>query len=114
VPGGGWRIESLTQRSLPGVRAGGEALTVNRAVIALGNRHQLVYYWFQQRGRVLTNEYAVKWYLLWDALTRNRTDGALVRLVASIPESGDMAAVDAELTEFAAAATPTLIPYVPN
>ena len=28
---------------------------------------------------VMTNDYLVKWYLFQDALTRNRTDGALVR-----------------------------------
>jgi exosortase D (VPLPA-CTERM-specific) len=114
LPGGGWRIESLTQRTLPGAGAGREALTVNRVVIRLGNRRQLVYYWFQQRGRALTNEYAVKLYLLWDALARNRTDGALVRLMMPLPQSGKMAAVDAELAEFAAAAAVTLSPYIPN
>ena len=30
-----------------------------------------------QRGRNLTNEYAVKWFIFWDSLTRQRTDGAL-------------------------------------
>jgi exosortase D (VPLPA-CTERM-specific) len=114
VPGGGWRIESLTQQTLPGARTGHQMLTVNRVVIRLGNRRELIYYWFQQRGRVLTNEYAVKWYLLWDALIRNRTDGALVRLMTPIPQSGDVAAVEAELAEFAAAVAPTLTPYVPN
>src|SRR5438034_8174067 len=38
----------------------------------------LVYYWFQQRGRDMTNEYLVKWYLFWDSLTRSRSDGAMV------------------------------------
>jgi EpsI family protein len=64
----------------------GQPLRVNRTVIALGESRQLVYYWFQQRGRVLTNEYLVKWYLFWDSLTRNRSDGSLVRLIVSLPE----------------------------
>jgi EpsI family protein len=114
LPGGGWQITSLTQRVLPGVRAGHEALRVNRVLIQLGTQRELVYYWFQQRGRVLTNEYIVKWYLLWDALSRNRTDGALVRLVVALPPSGTVAAADQQLTQFAAAAAPTLTPYIPN
>jgi exosortase D (VPLPA-CTERM-specific) len=114
LPGGGWQIKSLTQRTLPGVRAVREALRVNRALIQLGAQRQLVYYWFQQRGRVMTNEYLVKWYLFWDSLTRNRTDGALVRLVVPLPPGGTDLAADRQLTEFAAAATPTLAPFIPD
>ncbi|MGO9635088.1 MAG: VPLPA-CTERM-specific exosortase XrtD [Steroidobacteraceae bacterium] len=114
LPGGGWEIQSLTQLELPGVRTGGEPLRVNRVLIRLGNRQQLVYYWFQQRGRVITNEYAAKWYLFWDALTRNRTDGALVRLVVALPPNGAAGAADQQLTQFAAAAAPTLATYVPD
>jgi exosortase D (VPLPA-CTERM-specific) len=114
LPGGGWQIKSLTQRALPGVHVGNEALRVNRVLIQLGSQRQLVYYWFQQRGRVITNEYAVKWYLFWDSLTRNRTDGALVRLVVALPAGGTDIASDRELTEFAAAAAPTLAPFIPD
>jgi exosortase D (VPLPA-CTERM-specific) len=114
LPGGGWQIKSLTQRTLPGVRSGREALRVNRALIQLGRQQQLVYYWFQQRGRVITNEYMAKWYLFWDALTRNRSDGALVRLVIALPPGGAVAAADRQLAEFAAAVTPTLPRYIPD
>jgi len=114
LPGGGWQIESLTQRALPGVRAGREALRVNRVLIKLGTQRELVYYWFQQRGRVITSEYVAKWYLFWDALTRNRTDGALVRLVVALPPGGTPTTADRQLAEFAAVATTTLTPYVPN
>ncbi len=55
--------------------AGGN-LTVNRAVIVHGDERELMYYWFPQRGRDITNDYLLKWYLLWDAITRDRTDGA--------------------------------------
>jgi EpsI family protein len=114
LPGGGWHITNLTQQVLPGVRAGREALRVNRALIQFGNQKQLVYYWFQQRGRVITNEYAVKWYLFWDALTRNRTDGALVRLVVALPRGGPPATADQQLTQFASAAAATLAPFIPD
>ena len=35
---------------------------------------------FEQRGRRIANEYWMKWYLLTDSLSRQRTDGSLVRL----------------------------------
>ncbi len=114
IPGGGWEIESLSQRALEGVQAAGGPLRVNRVVISLGDTRQLVYYWFQQRGRVLTNEYLVKWYIFWDAVTRNRTDGALVRLTALVRPGMDIEAVDAKLTEFARVAVPELEGYVPD
>jgi exosortase D (VPLPA-CTERM-specific) len=94
LPGGGWRITSLTQKVLDEEWRGGSRLKVNRAVIKKGDYTQLVYYWFQGRGRVITNEYLVKWYLFWDALTQKRTDGALVRLTTLVGPDEDI--VDAE------------------
>ena len=60
-----------------------------------------MYYWFQQRGRVITNEFVVKWYLFWDALTRHRTDGALVRLIIALPPTSNEAEADLRLADLA-------------
>jgi EpsI family protein len=83
-------------------------------LIALGDQRQLVYYWFEQRGRVITNEFAVKAYLFWDALTRHRTDGALVRLITPLPPGGSEAEADAKLVDVAARIAPLLTHYVPD
>jgi len=114
IPGGGWEIADLTQRNVEGAMVAGEPLRVNRALIQKGDNRQLVYYWFQQRGRILTNEYLVKWYLFWDALTRNRTDGALVRLVISVDPSGNLEEGDRQLRSFAATIANRLTDYIPN
>lgn len=114
LPGGGWVIESLQDHRIPGVDIGGLPLTVNRAVIAQGESRQLVYYWFQQRGRIVTNEYLVKWFVFWDALTRNRTDGALVRLISSTRPGQDVAELDAVLADLAAKVVPVLPAYIPQ
>jgi len=111
LPGGGWLIRSFERKSLP---LGAALLPANRAVIELGDQKQVVYYWFQQRGRTITNEYLVKWYIFWDALTRNRTDGALVRLSAPIMTGMDESQVDAEIGRFAAAVLPGLKTYIPD
>jgi EpsI family protein len=112
IPGGGWEIVSLTQRSVDGAAVGGKTLRVNRVLIQKGDDQQLVYYWFQQRGRNLTNEYMVKWYLFWDALTENRTDGALVRVVARVNPSLEDA--DRELSAFARTVSAQLSAYIPG
>src|ERR1700743_2959084 len=107
-------MRDFDQRRLPQGTVGGKPLRVNRTLIELGNQRQLVYYWFQQRGRVITNEFAVKWYLFWDALTRNRTDGALVRLIVSVPRDSDEGEADRALTDIASRIAPTLTRYVPD
>lgn len=113
IPGGGWIIDSIEQRILP-MQEPGKSLEVNRVLVRKGNERQLVYYWFQQRGRVITNEYAVKSYLLWDAITRNRTDGALLRLTTRIAPGKDVAVADEQLTRFAANMLPQLPLFVPD
>jgi exosortase D (VPLPA-CTERM-specific) len=114
LPGGGWQMRDFGQRELPGVQVGGRALRVNRTVIELAGQRELVYYWFQQRGRIITNEFAVKWYLFWDAVTRHRTDGALVRIIAAVPAGADVSAADRTMTDFAAFIAPKLPGFIPN
>jgi exosortase D (VPLPA-CTERM-specific) len=114
LPGGGWEIQSLTQIDVPTALLNGKPLRVNRALIALGQQRQITYYWFQQRGRNVTNEYLVKWYLFWDALTRNRSDGALVRLIVPLTVEGAEADADKTLVQFLAIAAPELPRFVPN
>jgi exosortase D (VPLPA-CTERM-specific) len=114
LPGGGWQLHGFGQRTLDDVRVNGRAIPVNRSVMELGDQRELVYYWFQQRGRAMTNEFEVKWYLFSDALTRHRTDGALIRLITPIPADGDEAAADRRLTAIAARIAPTLPSFVPD
>jgi exosortase D (VPLPA-CTERM-specific) len=113
LPGGGWQIRKFEKYSLAGAD-GRTSWPVNRVLIEKGGQKQLVYYWFRERDRRLTNEYVVRWYLFWDALTRNRTDGALVRLVVPIPNGSDEVNADATLGKFAAVSDATLSRYVPD
>lgn len=112
IPGGGWEIKSLETVSVPGIRLYGDELRVNRVLIQKGDKRQLVYYWFQQRGRTMTDEYLAKWYLFWDALTRNRSDGALVRLTTRAPEGESPAETEARLVGFLASLVPRLDRYI--
>lgn len=114
IPGGGWQISDLSRHRVADARAGNPPLTVNRTVIAKGRDRQLVYYWFVQRDRLLTSEYAVKWFIFWDALTRNRTDGALIRVVTPVFETEGVAAADSRLAQFVSAMLPNLTPHLPG
>jgi len=114
IPGDGWRIMGFSPYAVEGVQVGSIPLVVNRLLIQKGDSRQLVYYWFQQRGRVITNEYMVKWYLFWDALTRNRTDGTLVRLTAPVSPGSKIEEADKQLTAFTKVAVDALTNYIPD
>ena len=111
LPGGGWKIVSNTQISLANTTLSPQ---VNRFVIAKGEHKQVVYYWFQQRGRTIASEYAVKWYMLLDSISKNRTDGALVRLTTLVLPGEDIAKSDEKLMEFASQVQPFMSEYIPN
>jgi exosortase D (VPLPA-CTERM-specific) len=56
LPGGGWQIKESSRKEIPGVTVGDNPLIVNRFEIRKGDTGQLVYYWFQGRNRIDTNE----------------------------------------------------------
>jgi len=114
LPGGGWEIASLTQRDLPMSHGILQPLSVNRAVIQKGDQKQIVLYWFKQRERHLTSEYLVKVYLLWDGFSRQRTDGALVRLASLVGPGESESTVDQRLQGFAVVAGRELTRFVPD
>ena len=111
IPGDGWVVSSLAETPVP--TASG-TLPVNRAVIERAGQRQLVYYWFDERGRQLTDELQVKWYILRDGIVRNRSDGALVRLVTPIPPGEPASAADHRLAAFLDAAQPKLAAFLPR
>jgi EpsI family protein len=80
----------------------------------MGEERQVVYYWFEQRGRSLTNEYLVKWYMFWDALRINRTDGALVRITTQVRDVADIPLADKQLADFARDMYPKINYYIPQ
>ena len=74
----------------------------------------MVYYWYQQRGRKIADEWAVKYYVIEDALTKRRTDGALMRLTTPIIEKEGEGVADRRLTKMLTQMTPFLPRYVPE
>jgi len=114
LPGGGWQITSLQQITLPNAYIGMVPLRINRVIIEQGSNKQLVYYWFQQRGRIVTNEYMVKWYLFWDSLTRQRTDGALVRLIIPVSQGQSLEQAEQRLQGFTRSLVSKLDKYIPG
>lgn len=103
LPGGGW--EPLTNDRIEVQGLNGTA-TVNRYVLQNGAARALVLYWYQGRGRIQSNEYAVKWDLLRDAALHRRSDEALVRIVVWSGEDQEAA------TRQAVRIADAIIPFV--
>jgi EpsI family protein len=110
LPGAGWDpIQSgYATISIPG----GRQIVVNQYVIQQGLDKALVFYWYQGRGRVIASEYSGKFWMVADAISRNRTDGALVRLITPINDGEDKAR--ARLERFAQLVFPQLDVLIPN
>lgn len=114
LPGGGWEISSIHNLDLPATAGMVRPLSVNRALIQKNNQKQIVLYWFKQRDRIISNEYLVKLFLLWDGVSRGRTDGALVRIASLVGPGETEDIVDQRLLRFISTIEPELNRYVPD
>lgn len=111
LPGGGWLITRLERRNFD---ADGADYAYNRVIIQNGTNRDLVYYWFDERGRTVADEYWAKWYLLADSIVKNRTDGALVRLTTQIGPDETEETADSRLQSFMQVALPHLTAFLPS
>jgi len=115
LPGAGWRITDRRPVTLAyDYRGNDQKINLSRMLVQQGDNRFLMYYWFKQRDRHITNEYLVKWFLFWDGLTRNRTDGALIRVMYPIPKGYDVQTADDTVQSFLRDTLPLLPDYVPN
>jgi len=116
IPAGGWEMSDIEATNVEVRVATGETIIVpvNRATIRKGLQRQLVYYWFDGRGRRLTNDYQAKALMVWDATRIGRTDGALIRLLTPLGLNEAESAGDERLQAFLAAVLPTLPRFVPE
>jgi len=110
LPGGGWAITKLQEIGYDNT---GEVQPLNRVVIEKGTTKQIVYYWFDERGRQIASEWWAKFYLLSDAIFKNRTDGALVRLITPVLPGETDSDADHRLQAFMQDAVPRLAGFLP-
>ena len=114
LPGSGWSFDQYGIVKITGVPENKGPMELNRAVMQLGQNRQVTYYWFPVRGRILNNAYQLKIYNFWDALTQQRTDGALVRLITSVYEDERLEDAEERLQAFVRDVAPVLEEYIPG
>ena len=116
LPAGGWEMSGITEVDLS-VRLPDGAVTVfpaNRAIIQHGIAKKLVFYWFEQRGRRMTSDYAAKAVTVLDGMMLGRTDGGLVRVITDILPGESQAEAEARLRAFLSGAVGVLPKFVPG
>jgi exosortase D (VPLPA-CTERM-specific) len=114
LPGGGWEIFSLGPVALDLGQTRLGALTVNRAVIQKGLEKQLVYYWFEGRGRHMSHDFMTRVHTVVDSATLNRTDGGLVRVITPILPEETPADADARAQRFLLGVADRLHRFIPE
>ncbi len=121
LPGAGWEPASRTFATLSvrddtGPSSPPRPVVVNRMLIQKGLDRELVLYWYQSHGRVVASEYWGRLLLAFDAIRLNRTDGALVRVIAPIEGDGGTAEAESQQSAegFVRALFPVLRDYLPR
>lgn len=115
LPGAGWEAVAQGRLRIANADGRGRDMIVNRYIVQKGLERQLVLYWYQSHGRVVASEYWSKFYLIADAIRINRTDGAMVRVIAPMA-AGDETGASAEgaAEDFVRAIVPALPAYLPE
>ncbi|MEK6778015.1 MAG: exosortase C-terminal domain/associated protein EpsI [bacterium] len=109
--GGGYQFVRLEPYHL---KYRGRDAVVNWVLTQKGDDKQVVLYWIQSRGRIITNEYIDKLYLMWDAIARHRTDGALVRCIVPVMKGESLEDANRRLAEFAQMVMDETPKYLPE
>lgn len=109
LPGAGWFI--VEHAPYP-IRVGDRTVVVNKAIVQKGDVRQLVLYWFDIQGRIVARQAEATRVLAWNALTRRRSDEALVRLNSAI--SGSVEETLARQIAFLKLVLPLLGQYLPR
>ena len=113
MPGGGWNITQTDLVEIPMQNDGNKKNKVIKMNLENGPNKQIVLYWYQSRGRVIHSEYTEKIYLVIDSITRNRTDGTFIRLIAPVTDNNEEMALK-DLKQFAEMLFPILDEFIPS
>ncbi|MDA3918279.1 MAG: EpsI family protein [Deltaproteobacteria bacterium] len=113
LPGGGWGIDTTKNIKITPNKKLKTQVNATEMIIRNGNQYQVVFYWYQNRGRIIASEYWEKIYLVLDALIMKRRDGSFVRLMAQAPQ-GNIKKAETLLKNFAQLAMPQLDNYLPG
>lgn len=112
LPGSGWMLNEPKKIK---IKTHGKEFEANLFVIENAGNKAILIYWYQGRGRAVSNEYWDKLYTIFDSVTRRRSDGAMVRIVMGFgqSENSENEAIKVA-SDLAVHVAPELPVFVPN
>jgi len=109
LPGGGWTELSSMHTTLD---LGGEAVNLARAVYAMGNKREVIYYWFSMRGRTMSDEFSLKLAEITGSMFHRRRDQSFMRI--SVQGDGAQEAAERQIEDFLRDFYPVIRDFLPN
>jgi EpsI family protein len=109
LPGGGWTEISSRHTTM---ELDGEAVNLVRAVYAMGNNREVIYYWFSMRGRTMADEFSLKFAEITGSMFHRRRDQSFMK----ISVQGDVGQEEAEkqIEDFLRDFYPVIRDFLPN
>jgi EpsI family protein len=109
LPGAGW-LELSTARTQ--ISAADDRLNLVRAVYQKGDSSELFLYWFQVRGKSLSEEFSLKAAQIVNSVLHRRRDAAFIRI--SVPFQSDEEKAAALGERFVTDFLPAIRSFLPN
>lgn len=109
LPGGGW-LELSSQRTQ--IAAAGDRLNLVKAVYQKGENSELFLYWFQVRGRSVSEEFSLKAEQIANSVLYRRRDASFIRI--SVPFQTDPQRAEAIGAKFVSDFLPAIRSFLPG
>jgi EpsI family protein len=87
---------------------------INKVIQRDGKKNTLTLFWYDFNGRVVTDVYTAKFYTVWDAFTRGRTNGAVIILTADFIDKEDLPGTLMKVEGFVGSIYPFFRNYLPS
>ncbi|MCS6873209.1 MAG: EpsI family protein [Pyrinomonadaceae bacterium] len=111
LPGSGWQLKNPNLMKV--TMSNGKRFDAKFYVIENSESRELMLYWYQGRGRFLSDEYQDKLYTVFDKIFRRRSDGSIVRITIPSDENDDERSID-KLLAFSVVVAENLSAFVPE
>jgi EpsI family protein len=106
---------ALNSAAVPlSVNVGSEVVELGQVIQPLQHGARGLLYWYEVDGRTFDNLFLAKKYLVWGALTRRRTNGAVVMVGWQGSTDVEAEQLQLQATAFARAILPVLTNFIPS
>ncbi len=113
MPGGGWNVLHSEPLTLTVSHSRPLAVEINKMLMQKGAGKEVVFYWYQCRGRIISSEYMDKIYLVLDSVFKRRSDGAFIRIMSPAQDGQEAKTVE-YLKNFTKQVIPVLEEHLPG